>query len=338
MKDMRASPAPASPSPEASLASFRAGLLFLAFFLLWLVSGCSKDPAIVFDQETRDRIVSPAAFLRQLDERYTSYEYVFGCKAGFDVDAYHSQNPDQEHFPNSVRFYETSCVASREIMMLKGEVQRNALPAFTEYMEQWEKGHKPLPNEANMQYITSLTQGEREKKGHIFQSVKNYCLARGGAMASSPAIGEKDKASFFLPSVAHCETSGPDDSFLFIYNPNVLNNPYGYLPQVLPRHSLTPYHQKIKDKGLYYGHGTVTMITASPECMRQYPVEYDESTGELTFGWDGYFFFIHPEHPKGPSDDKVVYFDRFRKNWVSTKQEHPDVSGQPEQFNPAARE
>ncbi len=298
-------------------------LLPLAMLLMAACLGCTKSPAVTFDHQTDIPDISHHDFLKLLDERYTSYEHVPGYKAdhdsGFDKEAYHSLNPDQEHFPNSVRFYETPCVASREIMMAKGDVRQDALPAFTEYMEQWEAGRKPERTTDNMRYVADLTMQERGKKTFIFQSVRNYCQALGGTVVNKTAIGEQDQASFFLPTVAHCQTPDDAHSFMFVYNPNVLNNAYGYIPRKLPRHSLTPYHQKKKDGTQYYGYSTATMIAASPECLGRYPLEFDSGTGELTFGWDGYFLFIHPEHPKASSDRKAIYFDRFRKNWIDEK-------------------
>lgn len=298
-------------------------LLPFALLLMTVCLGCAKSPAVTFEHQADVATISHQDFLKLLDERYTSYEHVPGFKTGpdsrFDKEAYHSQNPNQDHFPNSIRFYETPCVASREIMMAKGDVRLDAQQDFRAYMEQWETGGRPERTMKNMRYVADLTVQEREKKTFIFQSVRNYCQALGGSVVNKTAIGEEDQASFFLPTVAHCQTPDDAHSFMFVYNPNVLNNAYGYMPQKLPRHSLTPYHQKKKDGTQYYGYSTTTMIRATPECLRRYPVEYAPDTGELTFGWDGYFLFIHPEHPKASSERKAIYFDRFRKNWVDEK-------------------
>ena len=342
--------------------------------LATMVIGCAKDPALQFSSASThgaasgdDNVISHGDFLKMLDQAYTSYEFVPGFKDGLDVEAYQTQNPDQDHFPNSIRFYHTPCIASREIMMVKGEVRYRNRPEFIQYMQAWETGTQPTPTETNIRYLADLTHLERIKKQHIFESVENYCRALGGSVENTVPLDEKAIQSFFLPVVAHCamETASqaPDhepgqepgkepgqpgvepehkpspkqdnpssQSFYFIYNPNILNNSYGYTPEKLRRHQLVPFHQRKQETDTFYGHSTVTMITATDECLKTYPVEFDHDTGVLLYGWDGYFLFLYPEQKGNADDPRIVYFDRYRKNWPGQdtddrKQEERPESG-----------
>ncbi|WP_107740387.1 hypothetical protein [Desulfonatronum sp. SC1] len=268
-----------------------------------------------------------------LDQAYTSYEFVPGFRQGFDVETYLTRNPDQEHFPNSVRFYQKPCIASREILMAKGEIRYRNRPEFNQYMQAWEAGANPTATVANTRYLADLTHLERVKKKHIFESVENYCHALGGSVANAVLLDDDAFQSFFLSVIAHCSVptshqaadQSPEPSadkpaghpFFFIYNPNILNNSYGYTPETLRRHQLIPFHQRREQTDIFFGHSTVTMITDSDECLKTYPVEFDQETGVLQYGWDGYFLFLHPEHTGNADDPRVIYFDRFRKNWPS---------------------
>ena len=325
-----------------------------------VMTGCSKNPAIQFasgsssDSSPGDATEIPAAeFLKMRDQHYTAYEFVPGYKAGFDVEAYQTQNPDQEHFPNSIRFYQAPCIASREIMMAKGEVRYRNRPEFIQYMQAWEAGTKPTPTEENTHYLADLTHLERIKKQHFFESVENYCRALGGSVENAVPLDEKAIQSFFLPVVAHCAMEAtnqapdhePDQEpgqkpsqkqdkpssqpFYFIYNPNILNNSYGFTPEKLRRHQLVPFHQRKQETDTFYGHSTVTMITATDECLKTYPVEFDHDTGVLLYGWDGYFLFLHPEREGNTDDPRIVYFDRYRKNWPSQDTDAPQQEERP---------
>jgi hypothetical protein len=328
-----------------------------------MMIGCAKDPALQFSSVTTPGVasgdgneISHADFLKMLDQAYTSYDFIPGFKAGFDIETYLTQNPDQEHFPNSIRFYQTPCIASREILMAKGEIRYRNRPEFIQYMQAWEAGTAPTPTEADIRYLADLTHLERIKKNHIFKSVGNYCRALGGSLDNTPPLDEKAAQSFFLPVVAHCsmetpkqspelppkQTSEPpppsppdamsSQSFFFIYNPNILNNSYGYTPEKLRRHQLVPFHQRQKKTDVFYGHSTVTMVTATDDCLKTYPVEFDKDTGVLLYGWDGYFLFLYPEQKGNADDPRIVYFDRYRKNWPGQdrddlKQEERPESG-----------
>ncbi len=322
--------------------------VLLATMMATMMIGCAKDPALQFSSVTTPGVasgdgneISHADFLKMLDQAYTSYDFIPGFKAGFDIETYLTQNPDQEHFPNSIRFYQTPCIASREILMAKGEIRYRNRPEFIQYMQAWEAGTAQTPTEADTRYLADLTHLERIKKEHIFKSVGNYCRALGGTLDNTPPLDEKAVQSFFLPVVAHCSMETPRHSteksseqspeqpptsppgttslqpFFFIYNPNILNNSYGYTPEKLRRHQLVPYHQRRQETDVFYGHSTVTMIAATKECLQTYPVEFDQKTGVLLYGWDGYYLFEHPEHPRDSDDPRIIYFDRYRKNWPS---------------------
>ncbi|GAB6058654.1 hypothetical protein JCM31598_17710 [Desulfonatronum parangueonense] len=110
-----------------------------------MMIGCAKNPALQFSSVTTPEAASGdgneiyhADFLKMLDQADTSYDFIPGFEAGFDVEAYLTQNPDQVHFPNSIRFYEIPCIASREILMAKGKIHYRNRPGFIQYMQAWE--------------------------------------------------------------------------------------------------------------------------------------------------------------------------------------------------------
>ncbi len=334
--------------------------VLLATMMATMMIGCAKDPTLQFSSVTTPGAasgdgneISHADFLKMLDQAYTSYDFIPGFKVGFDVETYLTQNPDQEHFPNSIRFYETPCIASREILMVKGEIRYRNRPEFIQYMQAWEAGTAPTPTEADTRYLADLTHLERSRKKHIFQSVENYCRALGGAVDNVVRLEDDAIPSFFLPVVAHCSMESeqsPEQSqeqsfgqspdqlsekthalpFYFIYNPNILNNSYGFTPEKLRRHQLVPFHQRKQETDIFYGHSTVSMITATDECLKTYPVEFDHDTGVLLYGWDGYFLFLHPEREGNTDDPRIVYFDRYRKNWPGQNTDDRQQEERPE--------